>query len=76
MKSVIHMVVRVEYDWVLNCTSLEDKIAAAIDLAINPNLHSVENGVSLHSVHIEPVEPHQPILDWDKLEHNPAIVYA
>lgn len=75
MKNVIYAVVRIEYDFTLNCTAMEEKDCAAIDLAINPNFHTVENGVSLESVHLEQVEPYK-LVDWVKLEHNPDQVYV
>lgn len=75
MKNVIYAVVRIEYDFNLNCTAMEEKDCAAIDLAINPNFHTVENGVSLKSVHLEQVEPNE-LVDWDKLEHGPDQVYV
>ena len=73
MKRVINAVVRIEYDWSLNCTAMEEKDAAAIDLAINPNFHSILNEVSLKSVNVEQVEDH--LINWDKLENNPDFLY-
>ncbi len=75
MKNTIYAVVRIEYDFTLNCTAMEEKDCAAIDLAINPNFHTVENGVSLKSVHLSQVVPHS-IIDWYALEHNPEQVYV
>ena len=74
MKNTIYAVVRIEYDFTLNCTAMEEKDCAAIDLAINPNFHTVENGVSLKSVHLEQVEPNK-LVDWDNLEHNPEYLF-
>ena len=75
MKNTIYAVVRIEYDFNLNCTAMEEKDLAAINIAVNPNFHTVENGVSLRSVHLEQVEPNKPV-DWDKLEHCPDQVYV
>ena len=75
MKNTIYAVVRIEYDFTLNCTAMEEKDLTAINLAVNPNFHTVENGVSLKSVHLEQVEPNE-LVDWDKLEHNPDQVYV
>lgn len=75
MKNVIYAVVRIEYDFTLNCTAMEEKDCAAIDLAINPNFHTVENGVSLKSVHLNQVTPHEPS-DWYSLENCPDQIYV
>ena len=74
MKNTIYAVVRIEYDFTLNCTAMEEKDCAAINLAVNPNFHTIENGVSLKSVHLEQVKPNE-LVDWDKLERNPDQVY-
>lgn len=74
MKRVINAIVRIEYEWGLNCSAIEEKDAAAIDLAINPNFHSELNKVSLQSVHVDIVDKDK-LVDWDKVEHNPEYVY-
>ena len=74
MKRVINAIVRIEYEWELNCSAIEEKDAAAIDLAINPNFHSELNKVSLQSVHVDIVDK-EKLVDWDKLEHNPEQVF-
>lgn len=78
MKRVVNAVVRIEYEQDDNSyhadMPLLEKDLFAIGLAVNPNFVTEECGISLHNVHVEPVEPHQSI-DWDKLEHNPEQLF-
>lgn len=78
MKRIINAVVSIEYEqddnnyW--SDMSLEDKDDCALGLCFNPNFNTIENGVRLKSVHIEPVEPYTEI-DWDKVKHNPEYLF-
>ena len=72
MKKVINLAVRIEYDYDKEFPKVSEKYndLTAVELAINPNFNTVEEGVSLNKVHVDIVDPDKPI-DWDKLEHNP-----
>lgn len=79
MKRVVNAVVRIEYEQDDNSyhadMPLLEKDLFAIGLAVNPNFVTEECGISLRSVHVEPVEPHHNF-DWDKLEHNPEQIFT
>lgn len=74
MKKVINLVVRIEYDYDKEFPKVSEKYndLTAVELAINPNFNTIEEGVSLDKVQVDFVEPDKPI-DWDKLEHNPEV---
>lgn len=73
MKKVVNAVIRIEYDDEFNTTTSEELDDIAIDLSLNPNFHTVEQGVLLKSVHLLKVEPSKPI-DWDGLRQNPDLL--
>jgi hypothetical protein len=74
MKKVINLVVRIEYDYGKEFPKVSEKYndLTAVELAINPNFNTVEEGVSLDKVQVETIEPYT-LIDWDKIEHNPQI---
>lgn len=76
MKKVINIVVRIEYDYNKEFPKVSEKYndLTAVELAINPNFNTIEEGVSLDKVQVDFVEPYT-IIDWDKLEHNPEEEY-
>ena len=76
MKRVINAVVRIEYNdngtFPMDDNELRDE--AAIGLTFRPNFNTVDSGISVDAVHIEPVDINQ-IIDWDKVKHNPEYIF-
>lgn len=76
MKRVVNAVVRIEYNdngtFPMDDDELRDE--AALGLTISPNFNTVDSGISIDAVHVEPVVPYQ-LIDWYKLENNPEYLF-